>query len=414
MTSTTEPRRAGEGQDGQRDGQRDGQGPGQPPGTPRAGHVGTGAQRTRLEWGWIWGAPVSAPLPPALPQCLYLFCDSFFTWGSHWGFTLKRGGTDPLPSQHPQSQLCSPTPAPHSPQWGGGHLDTLGRSGPGSGGCESPLPWGFGVSAPLWGCPPSLPQAGTHRSGWLRKGGSHWRGPFPLRGQGSILSPPGLFSCACSQLVGVLRAWWCPHKGVTGGCMLHPWGWVWGWGELLCPSLCQIVWGGGTPTCQGRPGGSWEWSKTWGGKPSPASAQGSPLLVSPGQLCVPSTRAWDLLLQSGGQWGPPHSSAFAQGGRDQRPAVRAGGDRSLWLDPGHPLPRDPLPPHSCSPWQGLCWGQAWLRCPPPLLSDPPSGRVSPGWSRVCPPAPVPWLVSRRDSHIMVLSTLDSLLFSNCC
>lgn len=78
---------------------------------------------------------------------------------------------------------------------------------------------------------------------------------------------------------------------------------------------------------------------------------------------------------------PPQAPLLFGGAGTSTPLCGPGGDGSLWLDPGHPLPCAPLPSCRCSPSQGLCWGQGWLhplRCPLPWLADPPFGHMSPG------------------------------------
>lgn len=406
MMTSTEPRGAGEGQDGQ----RDGQGSGQPPGTP-------GPDTTRVpEHGGLghrWmGLDLGSPhwRPPSFPpsRCLYLFCDSFCTWDSRHGVSLGHGGTAPLPLPAPPKPPVPPDTRSSLTQWGGGHLNTLGRSGSGSGGCECPLPRGFGVSPPPWGCPPPYPGlalAGRAGSG----GGVTLEGVFPTRRtSGDPLTPQNLFSCACIQLLGVLGAWQCPHSGVTGGCMLHPsclglFGGGSGGGGSCCDHPRAKLWGRGTPTCQGPLGGAGIGSKL-GGKHSPASAQSPPHLCPQGSSVSPRHVPGDLLLQSGSQWEPPTAlagvctptgSTFVWGGRDQHPAVRARGGTgpSGWIQVT-PCPVLPSPPAAVLHRRG-CAGDrvgsipsavpfhGWLT--PPLA-------ICPRGSCVCPSTLVPWLV----------------------
>lgn len=167
--------------------------------------------------------------------------------------------------------------------------------------------------------------------------------------------------------------------------------------------------GRGTPTCQGM-------QQSWGGH-SLASARSPPLLVSPGQLHVPSTHAWGPAAALGGSLGTPTAllgvctptgSGSVWGGRAQRPAVRAGGGQVPLAGSRPPPARDPLPSHH--------WGCLGRGCPvvPSMAGCPPHLAICPRGGCVCPPTPCPGSSSRWDSRIMVLSTLDSLLFSNCC
>lgn len=105
-------------------------------------------------------------------------------------------------------------------------------------------------------------------------------------------------------------------------------------------------WGKGDPNLPGTSEeGNWEWSKA-GGKQSP------PLLVSPGQLCVPSMHAWGPAAALGGVTGDPHSSAGCL--HPHRPCSGLGG-------PG-PAPR-------CAGWGGQV-PLAGSRSPP-ALGPPP-------------------------------------------
>lgn len=344
--------------------------------------------------------PLVPPLAPPLPRCLYLFCDSFCTWGSCRGVSLGHGGTaPPSPPSTPKSS-CAPPTAPRLPQWGGGHL---GRCGPGSGGCESPLPWGFGLSPPPWGCP-GLALAGRAGSGG---GGSHWRGCFLLRGQVGTHSPPKFVQLCLHSAVGGLGGLAVPtqggHRGLHAASLAFGavWGWVWGWGELLWPSLCQTVWGRGTPTCQRPLGGSWQWSKTGGAAQPGFSTEPPPHLVSPGQLCVPSVRAWGPAAALGGSLGTPTGSAFVRGGPGPAPrcAGRGGTGPSGWIQVTPcpvipPLPAAvlhrrgcagdsvgsvpsvvPAPPHGClSPHLAVCpQGGLWLSPHPGAVAHPLAG-----------------------------------------
>lgn len=86
---------------------------------------------------------------------------------------------------------------------------------------------------------------------------------------------------------------------------------------------------------------------------------------------------------------PPQAPLLFGGAGTSAPLCGPGGDRSLWLDPGQPLPCDPLPSRSCSPSQGLCWGQGWLhplRCPPHGCLTPPLA-VCPGGELCLSPHP---------------------------
>lgn len=293
----------------------------------------------------------------------------------------------------------APTPTPHLPQGGGGLLDTLGRSGPGSGGCESPLPWGFGVS-PKSGVPP-LPAPGWHSLvGLAQEGGSHWGGVTPHRTGGHPLPPQNLFSRACTQLLGGLGAWQCPHRGVTGGCMLHPsclglFGGGSGGGGSCCDHPCAKLLGeGGPQTCQGAGNGA-ELGR--GGSTARLQRRAPRSSCPQHSSTSPPRMPGALLLHSGGHWGPPPAllgvctptgSAFEWGG--PRCAGWGGTGPSGWIQ-ATPA-RDPLP----SPrLQGLSLGQGWLqplRCPLPWLADPPIWPYVPGGGCVCPPSPVPWLV----------------------
>lgn len=242
------------------------------------------------------------------------------------------------------------------------------------------------MSPPPWGCSPPCPGlalAGRAGSG----GGSHWRGCFPLRGHVGTLSPPRSVQLCLHSAVGGPGGLAVPTQGGSrwaACCILHVWGCL-GVGLGAGGAAVTIPapnFGEGDPNLPGTSGGSWEWSKT-GGKHSPASAQSPSHLVPPGQLRVPPRVPGDLLLQSGGQWGPPTAlagvctptgSAFVWGAGTSAPLCGPGGDRSLCLGPGQPLPCDPLPSRSCSPSQGLCWGQGWLhplRCPPHGCLTPP-------------------------------------------
>lgn len=414
MTTSTEPRGAGEGQDGQ----RDGQGPGQPPGTPRAGHkAGTRARSTRLslEWGWIWGAPIRAPLPPPLPRCLYLFCDSFCTWGFRRGVFLGPGGTAPLPLSAPPKPAVPPTLLPAYPRGVGG---TLGRSRPGSGGCEPPI-------LGLWGEPPTLGLPPLPAPGWLslvglaQEGGSHWRGCFPLRGQVRTLSPPKSVQLCLHSAGGGLGGPAVPTQGGHRG--LHAASFMFGGGSggggSCCDHACAKLFGeGGPQPARDLHGGAGNGAKP-GGQHSLASAQSPPLLVSPGQLCVPSAAAL------GGSVGTPTAlvgvctptgSASVWGGRDQRPTCGPGGTGpSGWIQVT-PCPVIPPLPAAVPHGRG-CAGAGLAPSPPlcpPWLSEPPVWPCVPRGCCVCPPTPEPWLV--LSLGLTNYGALDSLLFSNCC
>lgn len=147
--------------------------------------------------------------------------------------------------------------------------------------------------------------------------------------------------------------------------------------------------GRGTPTCQGM-------EQSWGGGGhSLASARSPPLLVSPGQLHVPSTHAWGPAAALGGHWGPPQLCwVFAPlqalvlfgGAVPSAPLCGLGGDRSLWLDPGPPCPRPP--PLSIT---GAVWGGV-VPLSPPMAGCPPHLAICPRGGLCLSPHPVPWLI----------------------
>lgn len=334
MTST-EPRRAGEGQDGQ----RDGQGPGQPPGTPGPDttrvpeHGGLGHRWMGLDLG-------SPPLvPPFLPPCpgASIYSVTVFVRGAPVGASRSDMGVQPpLPLPVPPKPAVPPHTRSSLTQWGGRHLDTVGRSGSGSGGCECPLPRGFGVSPPPWGCPPPCPGlalAGRAGSG----GGSHWRGCFPLRGHVGTLSPPRSVQLCLHSAVGGPGGLAVPTQGGSrwaACCILHVWGCL-GVGLGAGGAAVTIPapnFGEGDPNLPGTSGGSWEWSKT-GGEAQPSFSAEPPTPHVPRAAPRPPTRAWGPAAAVGGSVGTPYSSGrwlhphrlrFCLGGRDQRPAVWAG------------------------------------------------------------------------------------------
>lgn len=254
-----------------------------------------------------------------------------------------------------------------------------------------------------------------------------------------------------------------PGSGLGGSacCILHVWGCLWGtpWGmsparcrgsccDLPCSKL-DSVWGGDMPTCQGHAmclaglGNApylHSQSVTWGGGGhSPAWRQSPPTLypqaAGPGQLCVPiPTCLGTCCCSQGGSFGTPNSSGWClyphglqslAGGvaGTSAPLCGPGEDRSLWPDPGLPQPTDtpPLLLPAVFHHRG-CQGQGWLSplcCTPPMaVSHPEFGYMSLGGgaaSVVPPPTPalMPWWGGYSFwwvLQIMVLSTLDSLLF----
>lgn len=169
--------------------------------------------------------------------------------------------------------------------------------------------------------------------------------------------------------------------------------------------------GRGTPTCQGM-------EQSWGGGGTAWLQHGAPHSWCPQDSSTSPPRMPGALLLHWGVTGDPHSSAgclhpyrlwFCLGG--PCPASRCAGwggtGPSGWIQA--PPARDPLP----SPSLGL-FGAGLSRCPLPWLAAPHIWPYVPGGGCVCPPTPCPGSSSRWDSRIMVLSTLDSLLFSNCC
>lgn len=183
----------------------------------------------------FWGVPPPLLVPPIssppLPRCLYLFCDSFCIWGSCWGVTLRHWGVQPPPLISPPKISCAPQTHSSLSPWGGGLCTPWAGLGLGSGGCESSLLWGFGVSPSFWGCPPPCP--GLALAGRAGSGGGAQKDKVGTPKTPKICPAVPAFSCW-----GVLGGWQGPHRGVTGGCMLHPsclglFGGVWGRGELL-------------------------------------------------------------------------------------------------------------------------------------------------------------------------------------
>lgn len=137
---------------------------------------------------WIW-EPLFVP-PFLLPRCLYLFCDSFCTWGSHQGcegVSCSEVGAQPpsLLSFPPSTQkLAAPPSHTHftGAQWGGVHPDP--RAGP---------TWvltGVDPSCPaFWGCS-LLPVPRPALTAWAGSGrGEHLGAPAPRRQAGTPIHP---------------------------------------------------------------------------------------------------------------------------------------------------------------------------------------------------------------------------------
>lgn len=254
-----------------------------------------------------------------------------------------------------------------------------------------------------------------------------------------------------------------PGSGLGGSacCILHVWGCLWGtpWGmsparcrgsccDLPCSKL-DSVWGGDMPTCQGHAmclaglGNApylHSQSVTWGGGDTAQLGGKAPL------LCIPRLLAQDSSASpSPHAWGP---AAAVRGGPLGPPIALAGVctpmDSSLWLGGWlGPAPRcaglgrtgpsgqirvshSPLIPlPSCFQLFSITGavrdrvGSVPSAVPLPWLSHTPSSAICPwggGAASVVPP-PTPALMPWWGGYsfwwvlqIMVLSTLDSLLF----
>lgn len=182
----------------------------------------------------------------------------------------------------------------------------------GQGGCESPLPWGFGVSPPLWGCPPPCPGlalAGRAGSG----GGVTLEGLFPTqRTSGQPVTPRICSAVPAFSCWGSLEPGSAHTGGVTGGCMLHP----------SCLGLFGGGSGGGGSCCDHpcaklfREGGPQPARDLWrgagngaelGGEAQPGFSTEPPTPRVPrAALCPLCACLRTCCCSWGGHWAPPH------------------------------------------------------------------------------------------------------------